>query len=233
MNTKQTDFSFEEALNYIDYLASQLNDDSLSIACDTLTKEDISPKKVKLVHCTVMVVKLNNQGLKDGNLKEYVFHTTINLILSIIRSTKTLRHLDVQADGGLMAMFDTPMKKEIEEVINLAARVRSVNDVVLRKYRLILSSQVVSVGMDYGDVICYNSDDPIEDLFFAGEGITTAKKLSEEKDDCVIISNGIYINLSKEIQTKLFANQGDIYGEKYYYSPLINIKMQKWVVENQ
>lgn len=234
MNIKQADFSFEESLKYVDGLLAQLKDDSPLPVCDTLTKEDLFTKDIAQAHCTTMMVKVERQPwLKEGRIRDYVFHAAINLMMGVIRSTKTLRHLDVQADGGLLALFDTPMKKNVEEVIILSAQVRSVNDVVLKKFRQDLTGQSVTVGVDYGSVICYNGDDPIEDLFFAGKGIETAKFLAERKDNCVVISHDIYINLSEEMQKNLF-KEGEKEGDlQYYFSPLINIKMREWVEEQK
>ncbi len=234
MNVKQTEFSFEESLKYIDDLAAQMKDDSPLPVCDTLTKDDLLSKDIAQAHGTVMVVKVvQHPWMKEGRIREYVYHTTMTLMMNVVRSTKNLRHLDVQTDGGLLAMFDTPMKKDVEEIINVSAQVRSVNDVVLRKFGQELTSQIVTVGMDYGSVVCYNGDDPIEDLFFAGKAIKTAKMLTGVKDDCVVISHDIYINLSEEMQNNLFKEEDAAEGIQYHYSPLINIRMRKWVVEHE
>lgn len=239
MKTKFADFSFEESLKYIDEVMGQLKDESPLPVCDTLTKDDMLAKDVSKIHCTVMMIRVATQERhKKPRKGEYVFHTTMNLMMNILRSTKNLRHLDAQTGGGLLALFDTPMKKDVEEIINLSAMVRSINDVVLKKFHQGSSDQKVTVGMDYGSVVCYNGDDNIEDLFFAGKGIETAKLLTDLKENCVAITGDVYINLTEEMQNNLFArcekyHEGEEDEVTYHYAPLINIRMQKWVEEGK
>lgn len=238
MKIDKTEFSFEESLKYIDEVMGQLKDVSPLPVCDTLTKADLPSKDVAKIHCTVMIVKVVSkyERHKRNRIWEYMFHATMNLIMNILRSTKNLRHLDAQVDGSLLAIFDTPMKKDVEEIVNLSAMVRSINDVVLKKFHQDSDIQEVTVGMDYGSVVCYNGDDNIEDLFFAGKGIETAKLLTDLKENCVAITGDVYINLTEEMQNNLFVrcekyHEGKADEVKYHYAPLINIRMRKWVVE--
>lgn len=234
MNTKHADFSFEESLKYIDELVAQLKDESPLPVCDTLTKDDLLPKTVAQAHATVMMVRLvADADAEEGKLRQFVYHATVNLMMAIMRSIKTLRHLDVQADGSIMAMFDTPMKKDVVDIINLSAQVRSISDVVLKKFRQDIWSQTVTIGMDYGPVICYHGDDDIADLFFAGKSMETAKMLSEIREDGVAISDDIYVNLTEDMQKNLFAEEDEHEGVKYRFAPLINIRMRRWVSEGK
>lgn len=233
MKIENKEFSFEESLIFFDELAVLMKDRKDMYVCDTMTKEDLLTKDVSLVHCTVLYIKVNNQRIKDIKLKEYVYQAAMTQIVKILRSSKSLRHLDVQADGGLMALFDTPMKKEIVEVINLSAQVRSINEVVLKKFSLEPSSQTVTEGMEYGTVGCYKDDEALEDVFFSGDGTATAKHLASAREDCVNISQSIYINLTEDMQTKLFANEAVYQDVKYHFAPLINIRMRRWVVEGK
>ena len=232
MKIENTDFSFDESLKYLDELVVQLKDVSEIPVCNTLTDEDLPLRTVVAINCTAMCIKVNNKSVKDGKVKEYILHAAMNLIIKILASSKTIKHLHLQADGGLLAIFDTPMKKDVEEIINLSAQVRSINEVVLKKFRIIdLAAQVVTVGIDYGPVTCYCTGTSLDEYYLAGQSIETAKLLSSASQDCVNISNNIYINLSEDMTTKLFNAQGSVDNLKYYYSPLINIRMRKWVTE--
>ena len=232
MKIKNTAFSFEESLRFLEKdMAPQQVDGKQIGVCDTLTVEDLYPQRVTSVNSTIMYVKITYKGELSVKHKEYAYHAAMNLILKIVQSVKTLRLLNIQADGSLMAVYDTPMKKQIEEVINLSAQVRSINEVVLLKLNQNLANQIVTVGLHYGTIVTYNTEAPLEEMFFAGEGMTFAKQLTELREDCILISEGIYINLSEEMQKNLFENQSSVNGEKYYYAPLINIGMHKWVEE--
>ncbi len=234
MKIRETEFSFEDSLRFLEEdVAPQLGDGEPIAVCDTLTEDDLLSKQVTSVNCTVMYAKVTYKSLRSAKYKECAYHATMALILKIVQSTKTLRLLNIQADGGLLAVFDTPMKKHIEEVINLAAQIRSVNGVVLTKLRQDLSSQVVTVGLDYGLVTCYNTGASLEELFFAGDAILAAKQLNSLKEDFVVISDSIFINLSEDWQQNLFVSHDMVEGKKYHYAPLINIRMHKWVEERK
>ncbi len=232
MKIENTDFSFDESLKYLDELVVQLKDVPEIPVYNTLTDEDLPQRTVVAINCTAMCIKVNNKSVKDGKVKEYILHAAMNLIIKILASSKTIKHLHLQADGGLLAIFDTPMKKDVEEIINLSAQVRSINEVVLKKFHIMdLAAQVVTVGIDYGPVTCYCTGTSLDEYYLAGQSIETAKLLSSASQDCVNISNNIYINLSEDMTTKLFNAQGSVDNLKYYYSPLINIRMRKWVTE--
>lgn len=232
MKIENTDFSFDESLKYLDELVIQLKDVSEIPVYNTLSDEDLPPRTVVTVNCTSMCIKVNNTSIKEGKVKVFIFHAAMNLIIKILASSKTIRHLHLQADGGLLAIFDTPMKKDVEDIINLSAQVRSINEVVLKKFHIMdLAAQVVTVGIDYGPVTCYCAGTSLDEYYLAGQSIETAKLLSSTTQDCVNISNNIYINLPEEMTSKLFISQGFVENLKYYYSPLINIRMRKWVAE--
>lgn len=233
MKINHTDFSFEESLRFLEEdVASQLGDGEPIAICDTLTEADLLPKQVTSANCTAMYVKVIYKSVRSVKYKECAYHAAMNLILKIVQSTETLRLLNIQADGGLLAVFDTPMKKQIEEVINLSAMIRSVNAVVLTTLKQDLSSQVVTVGLDYGAVLCFNNaKDSLEEKFFAGDAMLTAKQLTDLKEDYVVISNSIYINLSEDWQKNLFVSHDIVENNKYHFAPLINIRMHKWVTE--
>ena len=232
MKIENTNFSFDESLKYLDELVIQLKDVSEIPVYNTLSDEDLPPRTVVTVNCTSMCIKVNNTSIKEGKVKEYILHAAMNLIIKILASTKTIRHLHLQADGGLLAVFDTPMKKDVEDIINLSAQVRSINEVALKKFHIMdLAAQVVTVGIDYGPVTCYCAGTSLDEYYLAGQSIETAKLLSSATQDCVNISNNIYINLPEDMTSKLFTSQGFVEDLKCYYSPLINIRMRKWVAE--
>lgn len=233
MKIKNTEFSFEESLMFLEEnIIPQLGDGEPMAVCDTLTEDDLLPQKVTSVNCTAMYVKVTNKTLRNSKNKECAFHAAMNLILKVVQSAKTLRLLNIQADGGLLAVFDTPMKKQIEEVVNLSALIRSVNGVVLTKLNQELSSQTVTVGLDYGEITCYNMEKPLEEQFFAGDAMRIVKQFIDLREDNVVISDSIYINLNENWKNNLFVNHGTFEGKSYHFAPLINIKMHKWVLEH-
>lgn len=226
------DFSFEDALKHLDEVAQQMTEEVPIPHCDTLTDEAMLPGRLVQVNCTAMYVRVVNNTL-EGNVKVFAFHTAMNLIMKIVLSSYAFRRMEFQTDGGLVVLFDTPMKKDVEEIINVSARVRSINGVVLQKLKQDLQGQIVTVGIDFGPIEGYCTGDSIVEYYFAGETIETAKQLTDVETDCVVISEDIFINLPENMTTELFGRKGESEGLKYHYSRLINTMMQKWVDEQQ
>lgn len=234
MKIKDTVFSFEDALRFLEEdVKPQLGDGEPLAVFDTLKKEESLPKQVTSARGTAMYIKVAYKGRRGGKYREVALHAVMTLVLKLVQSLKSVRLLNIQADGGLQVVFDTPMKKDVEDVITLSAQVRSINHVVLKKLGLNQDEQEITVGMDYGTISSYNAEEELEEKFYAGDCMETAQRLTGLKQDCVVISETIFINLSDDMQKNLFASYGTEGDLKYHYSPLINIRMNKWVVENQ
>ncbi len=231
MEIYNNEYSFEESLSFFDEMSAQLNDGIPFQTSDIRNKEDLQPNRVLPLNFTVMIIRLTNKQITDVKTSEYVFHAVMTQIVKIVRSSKTLRHLDVQAGGGLMAMFETPMKKDVEDIINMSGQVRSINDVALKRMRIDTGAQIVTAGIDFGGATCYCDDTPLDDMYFTGKSVLLAKLLSEIRENSVNISEDIYINLPEDMKEKLFVNQETKENLKYYFAPLINLRMRKWVVE--
>lgn len=222
------DFSFEDALKHLDEVVQQMKEETPIPHCDTLTDGDMLQGRLVQVNCTAMYVRVANKTL-EGKVKDFAFHSAMNLIMKIVLDSYAFRRIEFQTDGGLVVLFDTPMKKDVEEVINVSAQVRSINEVVLQKLGQNPMGQIVTIGIDFGPIEGYCTGDSILDYYFAGETIETAKQLAREKKGNVVISEDIFINLPEEMTTKLFQSHNFLGPIKYYYAPLINIGMRKWV----
>ena len=233
MKIEKNAFSFEESLKYLEKLAQQMTESQGLRVFRNVEMDELPVENVVKVFCVAMSIKVKPKLERTTFHMDYVYAGVVSQIFSIVQSSILLRKVEMQADGGILVLFDTPMKKDVEEVINIAAQVRSINDVVLRKFHMPLDEQVISVGIDYGPISYFSSIYTNYDGLFFGNSIMRAKKLAEVKTDSVNISEDIYMNLSEETQRNLFVNK-EMNGEMAYYcSQLINIRMRKWVVENK
>lgn len=233
MKIEKTEFSFEQSLKYLDELNQHLRDKEDYPEFHSIEVEALPTAKVAKVYCSIMYIEILRASKEEGKEKEYAYSGTVSLILKLLQSAEGLLHLDLQTDGSIMALFNTPMKKDVEELVILAAQVRSVNDVALTKFQIGLDKQVVSVGMDYGPVSCFVTGHSAIDPIYRGPSMTWAKNMASRHVGHVNISNDIYINLSDDMQQNLFVNHDEYEGLPCHYSPLINIKMDKWVKEQQ
>lgn len=233
MKIEKNEFSFEESLKYIDRLVQQMTESQGLRVFRSMDAGELPADNVLKVFCAAMSIKLLRKETHTTYHLEYVYAGVVSQIMAVLQSANQLRTVDMQADGGIMVLLDAPMKKDVEDIINLSAQVRSIKDVVLRKFHLPLDEMLVSVGIDYGPVTYFASNYTNMEGICNGNVIARAKQLAEAREDSVNITEDIYMNLSEDMQKNLFGNK-DIEGEmKYYFSPLINLRMRKWVVENQ
>ena len=114
MKIEHKEFSFEESLKYLDELTQQLTDGESIPEIHNLKVEELPVHKVVTAYCSTMYIRVIRPLHDDGKEKEYAYHGAISQILKLLESSETLRHLDLQADGSIMALFDTPMKKNVE-----------------------------------------------------------------------------------------------------------------------
>ncbi len=233
MKIEKTEFSFEQSLKYLDELNQLMKDEENLPEFHSIDMEVLPTAKVTKVFCSTMYIEILRTFKEEGKEKEYAYNGTVSLMLKLLQSSEALRHLDLQADGSIMALFDTPMKKDVEELVILAAQIRSVNDVALTKFHLGLDKQLVSVGLDYGPVSCFMTGHSAIDPIYRGPTMTWAKNMAQRHVGQVNISNDIFINLTEDIQKNLFVNHDEYEGLSYHYAPLINIRMDKWVKENK
>lgn len=232
MKIDKKDFSFEESLKYLDWLSQQL-EDIKGLRVYRNVEEVLPLNEIVKVFYAVMYIKVTKHFRQSGYHMEFVHVGVVDQILNILQSTELLRHIDMQADGGMIALFNAPMKKDVEDLINLSAQIRSINDVVLTKFHLPQGEQTISIGIEYGPISHHASEYSNYDGIYYGSIIQRAKMLADVKEDYVNISNDIYLNLSEDMQNNLFENSDQIGEIKYFYSPLINIRMRKWVVEQR
>lgn len=233
MKINKTEYSFEESLKYLDLLARQIADEEDIPEIHNLNVEELPIHKVITAYCSTMYIRVIRPNDGDKKEKEYAFHGAISQIVKLLESSDAIRHMDLQVDGSIMALFDTPMKKDVEELVILAAQVRSINDVVLAKFHMDSGCQHCAVGLDYGAVSYFSTANASIDPICCNETMKWARQLAELRDDSVIISDDIYINLSEDMQKNLFINNGKLKDLQYHYAPLINIRMDRWVKENR
>lgn len=233
MKVEKNEFSFEESLKYLDRLGAELNETDGLRVFRSMDKDELPMDKVVKVFCVAMSVKIINRFSHSGFHMDYVYAGTISQILHVLKSCRQVRQIDMQADGGILALFDAPMKKDVEDIINISAQIRSIRDVVLTKFRLPLDEQLISVGIEFGPVSYFASVYSEMEGICYGSAIGRAKMLADAREDCVNISEDIYGNLSEDMQNKLFVNRDTTRELKYYFAPLINIRMRKWVLEQR
>lgn len=136
-------------------------------------------------------------------------------------------------DDKIMAIFDTPFKKNIDAVLDSVAKLNAMFSLVDKLYaKFNLSGISHGIGMSYGKAFLTKiNNEERPEYNWGGEVLELALKLSEigqSKDYIVRASYTIFNNLKEDYQ-KLFEKVG---FEDYYGANPVNIALNKWIIAN-
>lgn len=188
-------------------------------------------------YCTVMTIRMTIEKCPMvERLKEVkAFQSEMSAILSSHDHC-----VDIIVLGNYVtAVFNTPLKINIEGVIDKAAMINTLAQVMSKKAKDIGGGSVaVFIGIDYGIAAMMrqgrmnvNETEP-RGVIWMGDVIDKAKELSDKEAldfRNVKISEAIHQNLGKSYQN--FFHKELL--EPYYGADIINTKMKNWVNNNR
>lgn len=135
-------------------------------------------------------------------------------------------------ENYLRFFYDTPLKKDLNEALDDAARIKTMAMVVSKKakqkkYPIIKAS----LGIDYGAVAMLPVN--LRDIRFSryiweGEAVKNAELLARKADDDIVISPIVWKNLT-ENNRKLFEAENVL--SNVYRGKIVNIAMNNWVIK--
>lgn len=180
------------------------------------------------VFVTVVSVCFDGSNVKTPN--EQV--TLIRSMYEIFNCCHCCR--DVQSVGNhVLAIFDTPLKTDIDSVLDSVGMVNALFGLVNRIHQKTGDGKIKKgVGMIYGNVLMsVLSQEPVINVSWSGSVVQKVLEYSnnaKSEESLVYISYSIFNNL-KESYQKLFVK--DLYDERYHGQP-VNIAMNKWNQSN-
>lgn len=164
-----------------------------------------------------------------------VYRSYISELIAILNSLQIVRELYIEGDC-VWAIYNTPLKKDVNDVFSISAKVNSLIDTLniklkKRKYTPIKAG----TGVHYSETLMIKSG-------YSGSGINEVtwigNLVSETADLCSkankngksrsLISNVFYTNLNED-NKKLLSK---CYSLDCYEGNYVNSKMNKWVTQN-
>ena len=135
-------------------------------------------------------------------------------------------------------VFETPYKRQVDNVVSVAAILNSMIQILNYKLRKKDYSEIsVGIGIDYGRALMVKagySGSGINDVIWMGDVVNTACHLCNKAGryirSVIVISNTVYDDLNEEIQKK-FSRFSDQYVTRYEGS-ITNSSMDEWYKEN-
>jgi class 3 adenylate cyclase len=166
-----------------------------------------------------------------------LYRAYISEMVAIMNGNEWAREINIVGDG-VWAVFNTPLKSQIDGVFATAARANSLVQVF--NYKLIkagYSTPVkVGIGLAYGRALMikagYNGSG-IADVVYMGDVVNTAAKLAAQGSNGsfvppMMLDNVFAGNLSEE-NTKLVTKD---WSRDCYTGNAVNVAMNDWYVVN-
>lgn len=183
---------------------------------------------------SVMVINIcTSYSGTNQNIMQSIYETTREVITKILSYDKNFCQEYFFVGKYVIAFFNTPVALCINEVLDYAALLNTVisglDIMAKKKYDVNLSA---TIGIDFGKVLRINKHQNGYSAkeTFHGYSINNAIFYSDQhiddRDDNIIILDGVRCNLKKEYQ-KFFRD----YNGKFFTSRLFNAKALNWLKE--
>lgn len=231
-----------------DFVKSRSRIDEILNASDNSYGElDSIPSRDKLtytngfyVNCTALFIDIcDSSSLPEIHRRPTlakIYRGFIAEAIAVINGNQKCSEINVQGDC-VWAVFDTPKKLDINNVLGTAAQLSSIIDVLNCKLKKKGISEIkVGIGIDYGRALMikagYNGSG-LNEVVWMGDVVNSACHLcgygnQTYNDHELMVSETIYANLNESSQSLLEWNR----IRSCYHGNVVNIGMDSWVKEN-
>lgn len=167
-----------------------------------------------------------------------MYRAFISECTAIMNGASNCKEINIHGDC-VWGVFDTPLKKDIDEIFNLAAKLNSLIQILNYKMkRKGYSSISVGIGIDYGRALMVKagySGSGLNDVIWMGDVVNTACHLANNAGRYyykpVFVSSIIYDNLNDDNKKLL---DGPMFIDDYYcyQGNIIDLGMEEWYKKN-
>ena len=225
--------------NYIDGLDRidlRLQADVDSNRIPTIPRfEECGTIGTKLCYGTVASIRLRfaeDEDKVDDTLKIKIIESIFSEACQIFRSNSSFRDLIVSG-LEIIAIYNTALKVEIDEVINDLARIRTLIPIIEKKTHI--SKGILDIRLS----ACYNSlnmtvvesNDLSKRFLWNGDAITISHQMLDDADNSSILINKVIWNNLSESNQKLFTPR-NVFSENYEGN-IVNVAMNNWLDSNK
>ena len=235
----------ETTFSAYDFAASRGRLDEILAAADSKFDEvDTMPGRDKLtfdngfyVNCSALFVDIRGSTELAAKHKRptmaRIYRSYISETVAVLRDGTTCREVSIHGDA-VWAVYDTPLKKDVDEVFSEAAKanslVRTLNYKLGKKG---LPTITVGVGMAYGRALMIKAGykgSGINDVVWMGDVVNDASHLAgygnkTYSDRTLMVSDVFRDNLNEHNQGLLERN----WTRSCYHGNVINTAMDDWL----
>ena len=243
MRLLSSDYDLSESLARIDaFLNEDIKKSDAGDYIPVLT--EIEQQGMFRTICTAVCIKIDiggnnsNEVIKDSSK---VLRAFVNEAIEILTSDSNC--VDVSVVGFIiMAIYDTPFKASIEQIIDNLAMIHSLRDIInIKKMQNVESCDIyLKIGVHYGDVIMMQAshvNNSVSNIMWTGDAPNIALNLANDNNNerPIRITSKVFENLRQDYQAFFSVKKtlDTIPDIEYYDAAIVNTKMNKWVNTNK
>lgn len=176
---------------------------------------------------SIMVAKIDfNLTGGDDNKSAGAFSSVYHELYEIPASWSQCKGISIIGDY-MVAVFETPMKSDVDDVIDVAANLCGIVDIINYKCKLSENSKIdIRIGISYGMITLLSYGNKRCSVIVGDEMVNATKSFFEKASEKVIISTIIHANIKDEYK-EFFKEVGIIGG--LYSGNIINTGMATWL----
>lgn len=167
-----------------------------------------------------------------------MYRTFLSECVAIMNAEEICKEININGDC-VWGVFDTPRKKDMDNVIDIIGRLNSMVKILNYKLKRKNYSPIeVGIGADDGIALMIKagySGSGINDVIWMGDVVNSACHLCNLAGrgyyDNILISGRIYDNIKNENYKNLL-KRTTVRGKVCYQGDLINIQMDEWYEEH-
>jgi class 3 adenylate cyclase len=164
-----------------------------------------------------------------------VYRSYISELVALLNSFEKVRELYIEGDC-VWAIYNTPLRSDINSVFNISAKVNSLIDTLNVKLKKKKYTQIkAGTGIHYSETLMIKagySGSGINEVTWIGtlvnETADLCSKANKNGRSRSLVSNVFYNNLDKHNQSLLTK----CYNLDCYEGDYVNVKMNEWVEKN-
>lgn len=239
METNHINYDYEKSFERIDKIL-ETSDNSFEELNEIPSRERLTFTNGFYVNCSALVVDIRDSSSLPSKHKRpklaKLYRSYISEVVAIMNGNDDCKEINVVGDG-ILGIFNTPYKSQIDGVFESSGQISSLIDVLNCKFKKKDIEEIsVGIGMSYGRALMIKAgykNSKINDVIWMGDVVNEAYKLANYGnktliDDETMISKIFYDNLKEEYKGFLTKN----HNRSCYHGDINNIMMDNWCNEN-
>jgi class 3 adenylate cyclase len=237
MKSNYKAYNFEKSLERIDAILNSSNFYENNNKFPN--RDDLTFTNGYYVNVTSLFIDLRDSSKlpekHKTNVLAKIYRSYISEVVAIINGNVHCREVNIVGDC-VSAIFETPKKADVDTVLETAAQLDSLIEVINYKLRKKSYTEInAGIGASFGRILMIKagySGSTINDIVYMGEAVNKASKAcskaSKENFKRFVVTPVFYNNLLKQSYKDFFSHTYEGTNE-YYHTSIGNSLMNKWL----